>query len=67
MDFIWEGLPNLVREKLVNVHQKNNFGISYMTYILHPSQIQEMSKKMQIQIKKNYVHCVKKIQKMKST
>jgi hypothetical protein len=61
MDFIWEGLPNLVRERLVNVHQQKNFGISYMTYIIHPSQIQKMSKKMKIQIKKNYVHHVKKI------
>ena len=48
MDFIWEGLPNPVRERLVNVHQPNNFGISYMTYILHPSQIQKMPKNMQI-------------------
>jgi hypothetical protein len=46
---------------LVNFHQQKNFGISYMTYILHPSQIHKMSKKMQIQIKKNYVHHVKHI------
>jgi hypothetical protein len=46
---------------------RKNFGISYMTYILHPSQIQKMPKKMQVQIKKKYVHHVKQIQKMKST
>jgi hypothetical protein len=33
-----------------------------MTYILHPSQIHKMPKKMQINIKKNYVHHVKQIQ-----
>jgi hypothetical protein len=38
-----------------------------MTYILHPSQIQKMPKNMEIQIKNNYVHHVKQIQKMKST
>jgi hypothetical protein len=67
MDFIWEGLPNPVREKVGKCSSAKNFGISYMKYILHPSQIQKMSKKMQIQIKKNYVHHVKQIQKMKST
>jgi hypothetical protein len=59
MDSIWEGLPKPVRKRLVNVHQPKNFGISYMTYILHPSQIQKMPKKMQIQNKKKYVHHVR--------
>jgi hypothetical protein len=59
MDFIWEGLPNPVREKVGKCSSAKNFGISYMTYIIHPSQIYKMSKKMQIQVKKNYVHHVK--------
>jgi hypothetical protein len=67
MDFIWEGIPNPVREKVGNVHQPKNFGTSYMIYILHPSQIQKIPKKMKVHIKKKYVHHVKQIQKMKST
>jgi hypothetical protein len=66
MDFIWEGLPKPVRERLENVHQPKNFGISYMTYIIHPSQIQKMPKKMQIQNKKKDVYHVRQIQKRKS-
>ena len=37
-----------------------------MTYILHPSQIQKMAKKMQIQNKKKDVHHVRQIQEKKS-
>jgi hypothetical protein len=59
MYFIWEGLPELVREKIGNVHHPKNFGISYMTYILHPSQIHKMPKKMQMQNKKKDSHHVK--------
>jgi hypothetical protein len=66
MDFIWEGLPNLVREKVGKCSSAKEFGISYMTYILHPSQIHKMPKKMQIQNKKKDVHHVRQIQKRKS-
>jgi hypothetical protein len=37
-----------------------------MAYILHPSQIQKMPKKMQIQNKKKDAHHVRQIQKRKS-
>jgi hypothetical protein len=66
MDFILEGLPDSVREKLVNVHQLKNFGISYIISILHPSQIQKMPKKMQVQNKKKIFIMSEQIQKRKS-
>ena len=66
MDFIWEGLPNLVREKVGKCSSTKNFGISYMTYILHPSQIQKMPKKMQMHDKNKYAHHVRQIQKRKN-
>ena len=46
MNFIWEGLPNPVREKVGKCSSTKNFWIRYMTYILHPSQIQKMPKNM---------------------
>ena len=46
MDFISEGLLKLVREKVGKCSLAKELWISYMTYILHPSQIQKMSKKM---------------------
>jgi hypothetical protein len=38
MDFILEGLPDSVKDKVENVHQLKNFGISYTISILLPSQ-----------------------------
>jgi hypothetical protein len=66
MDFIWEGLPNPVREKVGKCSSTKELWDKYMTYILHPSQIQKMPKKMQIQNKKKDAHHVRQIQKRKS-
>ena len=66
MDFIGEGLPKPVREKVGKCSSSKELWISYMTYILHPSQIQKMPKKMQIKNKKKYAHHVREIQKSKS-
>ena len=62
MDLMWEGLPNLVRENVGKCSSfKELWDKLHDIYILHPSEIHKMSKKMQIQIKKNYVHHVKMI------
>jgi hypothetical protein len=36
MDFIWEGFPNPVREKVGKCSSTKEIRISYMPYILHP-------------------------------
>jgi hypothetical protein len=49
MDFILEGLPDLVKDKVGNVHQPKNFGISYIISIprdLITSQSHSILKKM---------------------
>jgi hypothetical protein len=62
MDFIWEGLPNLVRENIGKFSSaKELWDNLHDIYFLHSSQIQKMPKKMQVQIKKKYVHHVKQI------
>jgi hypothetical protein len=67
MDFILEGLLDSVKEKMGNVHQPKNFGISYIISILRnlPSQRERMLKNMKVQNKKKYARHVRKIWKKK--
>jgi hypothetical protein len=67
MDFIWEGLPNLVREKVGKCSSAKELWDKLHDIYSSPITDSENAKEDAVQIKKKYVHHVKQIQKMKST
>ena len=66
MDFIWEELPNPVREKVGKCLSSKELRDKLHNVYIHPSQNQKMPKKMHVQNKNKYAHHVRQIQKMKS-
>jgi hypothetical protein len=65
MDFIWEGLPKLVREKVGKCSSSKELWDKLHDIYSSRRMIQKIPKKMQIQNKKD-AHHVRRIQKRKS-
>jgi hypothetical protein len=67
MDFIWEALPNPVREKVGKCSSAKELWDKLLDIYSSPITDSENAKEDEVQIKKKYVHHVKQIQNMKST
>ena len=66
MDFIWEGLPNPVREKVGKCSSTKELWDKLHDIYSSPIADSKNAKKMQIQNKKKDAHHVRQIQKRKS-
>jgi hypothetical protein len=66
MDFIWEGLPNPVREKVRKCSSSKELRDKIHDIYSSPIKDSENAKD-DVDIDQEYVHHVKHIQKMKST